>query len=283
MTEWWDLLGVPLIQNMFIAGLLASLVCGAVGSLVVVKRIVFASGGIAHTTFGGVGFAYWLQSQFALAWFDPLLGALFFAGSAAAIMALPGLRRTVREDSTIGVLWVAGMALGVLFLHYVDRSKVVVVDPESILFGNILLVDDASLYVIAALTALVLITVTLLYRDLHMLTFDEEFAEISGVRIHALNLILYLLVAVTTVVLINVVGIIMVLAMLTIPATMAGIWSRNLSSMMVWATLLCVIMTVAGLTASLAFDLPPGAPIVLIMTGVLLMVMVGRHVLSRTG
>ena len=267
--DWIELLSVPLIQNMFIAGMLASLVCGVIGTFVVVKRVVFASGGIAHTTFGGVGFAYWPQSEFALLWFDPLLGAALFAVTAGLIMSLPNFRRNVREDSTIGILWVAGMALGVLFLQYVDRSKVYVIDPESILFGNILLVDDTMLVIIAVLVVLVIAVCAALFRDLQIMTFDEEFAEVVGVRVNVLNVILYTLIAITTVILINIVGIVMVLAMLTIPASIAGLVSKDLGRMMLIATIGCAAMTLIGLMASLAFDLPPSAPIVLVMSACL--------------
>ncbi|MDD3398536.1 MAG: metal ABC transporter permease, partial [Candidatus Methanomethylophilaceae archaeon] len=76
MTDWATIFSIGLVQNMFIAAIIASLACGIIGTFVVVKRIVFISGGIAHTTFGGVGFAYYLQSVFLVSWFSPMIGAI---------------------------------------------------------------------------------------------------------------------------------------------------------------------------------------------------------------
>ena len=131
-----SLFELAFVQRMFIAAFLASISCGIIGSFVVVKRIVFLSGGIAHTTFGGIGLAYFLQYTMGWIWLDPLLGALMFAVATAFIMSAPLVKDRLREDSTIGVLWVIGMALGVQFLQGVDRSVLVIQDPVSILFGE---------------------------------------------------------------------------------------------------------------------------------------------------
>ena len=212
-----ELLQYPFIQRMLIAGILASVACGIIGTYVVVKRIVFISGGIAHTTFGGIGFAYYLQYLGVIV-IEPLIGALLFALSAAVIMGFPFIRTRLREDSTIGILWVVGMALGVLFLNQVDRSKILVQDPVSILFGNVLLIQLQDLYLMVGLLVFILIITIVLYKDLHVLTFDEEFARISGIKVDLLYLVLMVLIALTTVVLIKVVGVVLVIAMLTIPA-----------------------------------------------------------------
>ena len=149
------LLQYPFVQRMFIAGFLVSIACGIIGSYVVIKRIVFISGGIAHTTFGGIGFVYYLQSLGVVV-IEPLLGALLFSLTSAIILALPIIRKRFREDSTIGVLWVVGMALGVLFLNQVDRTRVLIQDPFSILFGNVLLITMQDLYLIFGLLRLIM-------------------------------------------------------------------------------------------------------------------------------
>ncbi|MBE6514435.1 MAG: hypothetical protein E7Z69_05155 [Thermoplasmata archaeon] len=88
MTSIIEYLGIPLIQNMFIGTTLACLLCGVIGTYVVVNRMVAVTGGIAHTTFGGVGFAYYLMSVFAVSWMTPMIGALIFSLVAAILMAL---------------------------------------------------------------------------------------------------------------------------------------------------------------------------------------------------
>jgi len=250
---------------MFIAGLLASVACGIIGTYVVVKRIVFVSGGIAHATFGGVGMAYLIQSTLAWTWFDPLLGALVFALGAALIMGSDWMKSRMREDSTIGALWAVGMALGVLFISMVDRTKVRVQDPMSILFGNILLIRSSDLLIMGLLVVVILVITFLLFKDLQILTFDEEFAKIAGINVQLLNLLLLSLIAFTTVILIKVVGVILIIAMLTIPPSIAGLFTNRLSSMMALATVVGLSLTFLGEIASLQLDLPPGATIITTM------------------
>lgn len=279
--ELVELLQLPFIQRMFIAGFLASISCGIIGSYVVVKRIVFVSGGIAHTTFGGIGFAYYLQDSMGWMWVEPLFGALIFALGATFILGSPLVRNRIREDSTIGVLWVVGMALGILFIHAVDRSKILVQDPVSILFGNILLIKLQDLYLMVGLVIAIVSITVLLYRDLQILTFDEEFARISGINVNAMNLLLLVLVALTTVVLIKVVGVILVIAMLTIPAAISSLFTHNLKMMMVLAVVIGIITTFGGSLLSLNYDLPPGATIVLLMGSVFVVSLLGKSINQR--
>lgn len=276
-----ELLQLPFVQRMFIAGLLASVACGVVGTFVVVRRLVFISGGISHTTFGGVGLAYFLQDRLAWAWFEPTYGAALFALGAAAVVASPWVRVRVREDSTIGVLWVAGMAVGVLLLDLVDRSRVQVQDPVSLLFGNILLIQSRDLAIMAVLVGAIVVGVVLLFKDLQILTFDEEFAELSGVHVVAMNTLLLVMIALTVVVLIKVVGVVLAIAMLTIPAAVANLIVRDLRSMMVVATVLGTLTTTAGTLLSLKLDCPPGAAIVLVMSGVFVVGLGGRFLVAR--
>ncbi len=261
-VDIFELLQYAFVQRMFIAGFLASIACGIIGTYIVVKRIVFISGGIAHTTFGGIGFAYYLQ-YLGILFIEPLVGALIFALTAAIIMGLPFIRKRLREDSTIGILWVVGMALGVLFLNQVDRSKIIVQDPVSILFGNVLLIKMQDLYLMVGLLVLIIFVTIVLYKDLHILTFDEEFARISGIKVDLLYLILMILVALTTVVLIKVVGVVLVIAMLTIPAAISNLFTHNLKNMMIFAIIIGCIVTFYGSIISLNYDLPPGATIVI--------------------
>lgn len=263
--ELADLLALPFVQRMFLAGLLASISCGVIGSYVVVRRIVFITGGVSHTTFGGIGFAYFLQDKAGWVGFDPLYGAVLVVLGAAALLSNSWIRQHMREDSAIGVVWVVGMAVGVLLLAAVDRTKVLVQDPVSILFGNILLIQTRDLVLMGILVLVILVAVVLLFKELQIVTFDEEFARLSGVPVGLINFALLALVGLTIVVLIKVVGVVLVIAMVTVPAATAGVFTRGLRSMMVLATIVSVVVTTLGGLVSLLFDLPPGAVIVLLL------------------
>ena len=272
----FELLQFPFVQRMLLAAFFASIACGIIGTYVVVKRIVFISGGIAHTTFGGIGFAYYLQ-QLGVLYIEPLFGALIFALISAFIIGLPHIRKRLREDSTIGILWVVGMALGVLFLNQVDRSKIVVQDPVSILFGNVLLIKIQDLYLMIGLIIAILTITVLLYKDLQILTFDEEFARISGIRVDLLYLVLMILIALTTVVLIKVVGVILVIAMLTIPAAISNLFTHKLKNMMILAIIIGIIISFFGSMISLSYNLPPGATIVITLAFLFLLSLILKN------
>ncbi len=263
MGEIVDLLSFPFVQRMLVAGFLASIVGGIIGTYVVVNRVVVMSGGIAHITFGGIGLAYLLQDKLNWSWMDPMIGAIVFALASGAIFSSDYVQKRVRQDSTVGVLWVIGMALGILFINLVDKSQVNVQDPASILFGNILLIEKFDLYLFTGLTLGILLTVILFFRDFRILTFDDEFARISGLKAGALNLLLFSLIALTVVILIRVVGVVLVIAMLTIPPAIASLFSDRLSMTMVLAVLVGLIGSYLGVFSSLIFDTPPGPMIVL--------------------
>lgn len=265
MVDWSVVFHMPLIQNMFLVAAIACLLCGVVGTFVVVKRMVFATGGIAHTSFGGVGLAYYLMSVFAVSWFTPMIGAILFAVVSALIMSIPSISKKIREDSVIGVLWSVGMALGVIFMSLVDRSVVMPRSFESILFGDILLVGIGEIKVIAVLTIISLALIILLFRDLQALTFDETHARLSGINVTALNMFLYILIALTCVVAMNVVGIVMVIALVAIPAAMANMFSDGLKKMIITSVILSEIMTFFGLILAIGLNLPPGAIVSVVM------------------
>ena len=278
MTDLLSYLEIPLIQNMFWATVLACLLCGAVGTYVVVNRMVSVTGGIAHTTFGGVGFAYYAMSVLMMSWMTPMLGALIFSIAAAVIMVVCKKVDDLREDSVIGALWAVGMAMGVMFMCYMDRTVVVPSSYESILFGNMLLIDSLKLKIMAVVTALVLMTVALLFRDLRILTFDPIFAKISGIRVNALDLILHILVAVSCVMVANVVGIIMIMALMTIPAAIGCLVSKNLSETMAVSTCFALALSILGLIVSLVADTPPGATVVLIIGATFMMMLIAKKI-----
>ncbi len=283
MTNVIDYLGIPLIQNMFVATVLACILCGVIGTYVVINRMVSVTGGIAHTTFGGVGFAYYVMSVFAVSWMTPMIGALIFSIAAAVVMVVCKKVDELREDSVIGVLWAVGMAAGVIFMCYVDRSVLVPSSYETILFGNMLLIDSGKLHIMEGVTVVILAVVALFYRDLRILTFDADFARISGVRTQALDLILHILIAVTCVMVANVVGIVMIMALMTIPAAMGCLFSRGISGTMGRATAYALTLSAAGLFLSLMTDTPPGATVVLVIGLAFVIVLLYKMMASRRG
>jgi len=256
------------LQSALIAGLLASVGCGVMGTYVVVKRIAFIAGGIAHTVLSGMGAALYFG-------LDPLAGALGAAILAALLIGWVRMRWKAQEDTLIGALWAIGMAVGILFISKTPGYQT---DLMSYLFGNILLVPEESLWFMAGLDAVLLAVVAAYHRQFLAVAFDEELARLRGVPVAFFYLLLLVLVAVTVVLLIQVVGLILVLALLTLPAAVAGHYVHSLGRMMLLATVIGAAVNLLGLALSYRPDLPAGPTIILLAGAVYVL----SAVLSRT-
>jgi len=242
------------MRNALMAGLLAAVACGIVGVYVVVKRIVFISGGIAHASFGGIGLGYYLG-------INPIIGALFF--SLASGLAIGGITRKSRlpADTAIGILWAIGMALGVIFINLTPGYAP---DLMSYLFGNILTVPFSDILLMLALDAVIIGIVVALYKEYLILSFDEEYGTAIGMPVDKLYLLLLGMIALTVVVLIRVVGMILVIALLTFPAALARQFTHNMKTMMILSVLFGFLFTLGGLWLSYELKLPSGATIILL-------------------
>ncbi len=242
------------LQNAVLAGLLAGLACGIMGVYVVVRRLSFISGGIAHAALGGMGIAYFFHVH-------PLYGAIAAALIAALLIGLVSLRARQQEDTIIGALWAVGMALGILFI---SRTPGYNVDLMSYLFGNILMVSSSDIFKILWLDGAIILLVLVFYRQFQAVCYDDEHARLRGIKADAIYLLLLVLISLTVVLLIQVVGIILVIALLTLPAAVAGGFARSLGRMMLTAVLISMGLTFFGLGIAYETDLPAGATIILL-------------------
>lgn len=247
-----SILHYEFIQNALMAGVLASIACGIIGSLVVVNRIVFISGGIAHTSYGGIGLALFLG-------ISPLLGAGIFAVVAAVVMALITLNNKQRSDTVIGVMWAFGMAFGIILS---DLTPGYGTDLMSYLFGSILAVPASDLVYMVILDCLILLFVLVWYRQIHAVSYDTEYATSMGVHSAIIYTVMLVMSALSVVLLIRVVGLILIIAMLTIPPYIAEKHVSSLKGMMLLSTLLSLIFTITGLYVAYIFNLTSGASII---------------------
>ncbi len=251
---WAALLAFPFLQRALLAAWLASIGCGAIGSFVVVKRIGFLAGGIAHAVLGGMGIALYLG-------LDPMAGALIAAVFSALLVGWVTLTWREYEDTLISAIWAVGMAIGVLFIALTPGYDK---DLMSYLFGNVLLVGSRDLWLMAALDLLLIVAVALGYRQFVAVTFDEHFAAQRGLRVKLVYLGLLVLVAITVVLLIQVVGLILVIALLTLPSAIAAHYTRRLGGMILLSMLIGIALASIGLLVSFQRDWPGGATIIIV-------------------
>ncbi len=248
----------PLLFYAIVAGCIASVVGGIIGSYVVVKRISFISGSIAHSVLAGIGLFLWLERTKGLSFLTPLQGALVASIASAWLIGYIHMNYKQREDSVIAASWSLGMAIGVLFL---SQTPGFTAELANFLVGNILWVTPSDLWVVGGLVLVVLGTVFFFHEKLLALCFDEDQARLQGVKVDQLYLLLLTLIAITIVLLMQVVGIILVLTMLTLPPTIASLRTKKLSHMMVLAILLSCGFSFFGTFAAFHLDLPVGATI----------------------
>jgi zinc transport system permease protein len=249
------------LQQALLAGLLAAIPCGVVGSYVVIRRISYIAGGIAHSVLAGLGIVHYLQVVHGVQGLSPIGGAITAALLAAVVIGWVSLRLKQREDTVIGAVWAMGMATGIIFISLTPGYTT---DLMSYLFGNILMITSADINLLIGLDIVVLVVVGLFHRQLLAVCFDAEFAGLRGVRVQPYYFLLLLLTALTVVVLVSVVGIILVIALLTLPAAVANHHAHRMGRMMALATLLAALLTTGGLVLSYGPDLPSGAVTILL-------------------
>ncbi|MBN2073100.1 MAG: metal ABC transporter permease [Actinobacteria bacterium] len=254
-----DLLSYEFIRNALIAAVLVNIACGIVGTYVVIKRIVFISGGISHAAFGGIGLGYY-------AGIDPVMTAIPFTLFSAMAMGILSKKAKINEDAAIGIFWAAGMALGILFLNLAPGYAP---DLFSYLFGNILTVPVYELYIMGALDLIIIITVAIFHREFSSISFDEEFSLAIGIPVRMIYLVMLGMVALSVVVMIRVVGVILIIALLTIPATICRQFTFKIRNLIACSIATGIVFTIGGLIISYFADLAPGATIILLLTAAL--------------
>jgi len=267
-----DVLEFEFMRNALLAGLLASVICGIIGTLVVVNRLVLLSGGIAHAAFGGIGLSFFLGL--------PVMAVtLCFSFVVALILAGVTLKAKHRSDTIVGVLWAVGMALGVICL---DLTPGYNVDLMSYLFGSILMVTQLDLLVMVVVGTMVLFITGYYYQDLLAMSYDEEFARLRNVPVKPLYFLLVCMIALSVVVIIRVVGLILIIALLTIPPYIAEKYARSLRMMMVFSVLLSCLFASSGLLLSYFLNVTSGAAIIMVAAaGFFISLLLDRLVIRR--
>jgi len=261
------------MRHALMAGVLVSVACGIVGTYVVVNRIVFISGGIAHAAYGGIGLGYFFG-------FNPVLGAIAFSLVAALAMGTVQRKTRQRADTVIGVMWAVGMAIGIILVDLTEGYKAGLM---SYLFGSILAVPAQDLIIMLALDILIITLVASFYKELLAISFDNVFATVRSVSVDAIYLLLLVMIALTVVMIMRVVGLILVIALMTIPAAISGQWVKDLPKIMVLACILGVLFTTAGLWLSYFLNLTSGATIILVSGGAYLLSLIAKSLMQGTG
>ncbi|HXV43622.1 MAG TPA: metal ABC transporter permease [Anaerolineae bacterium] len=257
MIEW---LVTPLTYEFMLRGLLASLmvgiICAVVGCYVVLRSMAFLGDAIAHAILPGVALAYLLQGNL-------IVGALIAAVAVALGIGFFSRQGTIKEDTAIGIMFAASLALGVALISTI---RTYAVDLTHILFGNVLGVSVADLWLTAGLGLVVLATIALLYKEFLVISFDPILAATLRLPGELLRHVMLILLALTIVISLQTVGVGLVAAMLVTPAATAYLLTRRLPAMMALSALFGALSAIAGLYLSFYANIASGPAIVLVCT-----------------
>ena len=242
------------IQNAFMGAILASIACGIIGTIIVEKKLVMMSGGIAHSSFGGIGLGYYLS-------IEPIIGGLIFSIITSISIVQIKQKTNVNSDAIIGIFWAIGMALGILFIAFIPGYPP---DMTSYLFGDILTISRWDIAFMFIMDVLLLFIISALFHYWRAYLFDDEFSRTIGIPVKIYEYTLFILIACAIVVLIKIVGIILVIALLTVPAAIAKMFSESLKKMMLLSVWFGIVFCITGFSVSYLYDIPSGATIILV-------------------
>jgi len=247
-------LSYTFIQNAIIAGILVSIITGIIGSLIVVNKMVFLSGGIAHSAYGGIGLSIYFR-------FPMLISTSIFSVFISFLIAMLTYQKRENLDTIIGLTWAMGMSFGILL---VDLTPGYTSDLMSYLFGSILAVNSGDIIFMSILLGAIILILLFFYRDILAVSYDNEYAKLRGIKTKFFYTLILILSALSIVIAIKIVGLILIIALLTIPIYISQKFCTTLSSMMIYSGFFSMIFTLLGLTISYNFDLSSGPSIILV-------------------
>ena len=247
-----DILQYDFFQNALIGSLLASILCGIVGTYIVSRRLVFISGGITHASFGGIGLGVLLGC-------NPVWSAKVFAVLSAMGVQWVSRNGDVREDSAIALFWTFGMSIGIICCFLTPGFMP---DLPSFLFGSILTINHSDLWLLLGMTALVATLFLCFYRQILSVAFDATFARSQHLPVHCIEYLMMAIIAMTIVSTLRMVGIVLAISLLTIPQMTANLFTFSFKRI-IWSSILIGwIDCLAGLAIAYWLNVPSGAAII---------------------
>lgn len=249
-----NILHYTFFQNALLGSLLASIVCGFIGTYIVTRRLVFISGGITHASFGGIGLGVFLG-------FNPIVSAMLFAIFSACGIQWMSHRSDAREDSAIALFWTFGMSVGIICCFLTPGFMP---DLPSFLFGNILTISHGDLLLLAVLSLLLLAIFTLLFRPILSVAFDACFARSQKLPVSAIEYMMMILIAMTIVSTLRMVGVVLAISLLTIPQMTANLFTYSYKRIIAYSILVGWVDCLLGLTFGYMLNIPSGAAIIFV-------------------
>lgn len=271
-----EIFSYTFMQRALISGLLVGILCAVLGVFLVLRRLSLIGDGLAHVTFGSVALALALKAQPVYVTLAALPLVLL---SSLGILKLTEKAR-IHGDAAIGIVSAAGIAGGIIIAGATGGFNV---DLFSYLFGNILAISSSETIMAGVLFCVVICVVIINYNRLFAITFDEELARSSGIKVERINALLALLTALTVVLAMKLVGILLVSALLIIPPVTALQVAKSFRLTIILASLFSVFSVFSGILLSFSLNLPSGGVIVLLNIALLMLALAWRRIFRSQG
>lgn len=268
MKELTELLHYTFFQHALLGSLLASIVCGIIGTYIVTRRLVFISGGITHASFGGIGIGLYTG-------ISPLLSAAIFAVLSAFGVEWLSKRKDMREDSAIAVFWTFGMAIGIIFSFLAPGFAP---DLSAYLFGNILTITPTDLWMLAGLSVLLGAFFICFLNPIVYIAFDREYARSRQIPVTLFEYILMMFIALTIVACLRMVGIVLVISLLTLPQMTANLFTQSFKSIIGLSIVFGYMGCLGGLFLSFQLQVSSGAAIIFFSILVYALCKIGKSI-----
>ena len=253
-------------QNALIGSLLASILCGFIGTYIVTRRLVFISGGITHASFGGIGIGVILG-------ISPIWSAMFFSIMSAFGVQWISRKGGVREDSAIALFFFFCMSIGIICCFLTPGFMP---DLSSFLFGNILTIESCDLILLGILAAVVTLLFTFFLRPIQSIAFDRTFARSQHLPVTFIEYLMMALIAMTIVSTLRMVGIVLAISLLTIPQMTANLYTYSYKKMILLSIIIGWIDCLMGLGISYQLNVPSGASIIFVSIIMYIMMKIER-------
>jgi zinc transport system permease protein len=257
------------LQNAFITGIIIGIIAPLLGVFIVVRRLSLIADALSHVTLAGIAASLLLEKKFLLfSGVNPLyMGMAFSVGGSLFIEKLRTVYKHYQELA-IPIILSGGIGLGVIFISMAEGFNT---DLFSYLFGSVSAVSRADLWTISVISIFVIVLVFLLYKELFLLSFDEEYARATGISAKMLHFVFIVMVALVIAASMRIVGILLVSSLMTLPVAASIRFARGFKQTIFFSILFGEISVLGGLFLSYYLDLAPGGTIVMIAVLILVL------------
>ncbi|MDN4606958.1 metal ABC transporter permease [Sporosarcina highlanderae] len=255
-----DLQTYEFLQKAFITSIMVGIICGVIGSFIILRGMALMGDAISHAVLPGVAISYMLGINY-------FYGAVFTGILTAFGIGAITQNSRIKSDSSIGLVFSAFFALGIILITRARSAT----DLTQILFGNVLAVRTSDMWLTLAIGSLVILVVILFYKELLVSSFDETMAAAYGLKVRFIHYSIMFLLTLVTVASLQTVGVILVVSMLITPASTAYLLTNRLSVMVLLAAFFGALSAVIGLYFSFVYNMPSGPVIALATTALFLL------------